>query len=351
MTKTRTFRSACMVVCGLGLSIAGSPRATLAAPEASAAAARPLMEITATEKDGGVVEQGTPISYRFTVRNRGQADLEIPKVQPSCGCSVVKWDHLVKPGARSVIEAQLHTETFHGRVSKYLTVISNDPDHARVELTMTAQVDPLVRVKPGTMGELSVDRRPVSREFTLERNGGRPMQIVQVLPGAPYVTAQATPLAGEGRFQVKVTAAPDAPLGRSSVPVTVVTDQEYARRITLLVVINKGIVTEPPALYFGILPSELKAPVRTAVTLSRRSSPFHIKSVSVEDPQVTPLLETVRDGSEYRVTLTYTGGWIPGTKQTLLTVLTDDPAQPTLRIPVQAVIQAGPARLPPVATH
>src|SRR5205809_755405 len=97
----------------------------LAAPVGSPGSPRPLMELAETHKDGGVVEQGTLVQYQFTLRNRGQADLEIPQVKTSCGCSVAKWDRVVKAGQTAVIEAQMHTDTFRGPVSKHLTVISN----------------------------------------------------------------------------------------------------------------------------------------------------------------------------------------------------------------------------------
>ena len=49
----------------------------------------------------------------------------------------------------------------------------------------------------------------------------------------------------------------------------------------------------------------------------------------------------MRAGAEYRVTVTYTGGWdTTGLRRQMLTVTTDDPKQPVIEIPVQAAIQA-----------
>ena len=104
-------------------------------------------------------------------------------------------------------------------------------------------------------------------------------------------------------------------------------------------------------LFYGLLPNEIKAPVQAALTLTRRPRPFHVKSISVDDPKLAPRLETVREGAEYRVTVTYAGGWGPGLKRQMLTVTTDDPVQPTLQIPIQAVIQVKATNLPPVVVR
>src|ERR1051326_7873792 len=73
-------------------------------------ATRPIIEIKQTTQDGGLVEEGSIVKYRFLVTNRGSADLELKRVKPECGCSIARWDKVVKPGAQSTIEAEMQTE-------------------------------------------------------------------------------------------------------------------------------------------------------------------------------------------------------------------------------------------------
>src|SRR6266567_945678 len=234
----------------------------------------------------------------------------------------------------------MNTQYFRGAVAKHLTVFSNDPDRPQVDLTITARVTPLVKIDPGTTALLSVDDKAVTQEFTLERNGGRPMKIVQVIPNAPYLKAAAIPLPGEGRYKLTVTATTDTPMGRQMVPLVVRTDLQKGGMLTFLLTVDRGIVIVPPSLFYGILPRELKVPAQATVTITRRSPDFHVKSLAVDDPKLETKLETVREGAEYRVTVTYTGGWETGLKRHTLTVTTDDPKQPEIKIPVQAVVQA-----------
>ncbi|MCL6615228.1 MAG: hypothetical protein K6U03_11565 [Firmicutes bacterium] len=95
----------------------------------------------------------------------------------------------------------------------------------------------------------------------------------------------------------------------------------------------------------------MKTPRQASVTILRNPPPFHVTSVTVDDPLLAPKLETVRDGAEYRVTVTYAGGWDMGLRRQTLTVTTDDPKQPVIKIPVQAVVQAKITNEPPVVIH
>jgi hypothetical protein len=339
---------------GVGLAFGLVTPLAAASPELKAAEPAPLsrqgpsLEVRQTSQDGGTVEEGDTLKFRFKIANRGTADLEIPQVKPSCGCTVPQWDKLIKPGQEGSIDAEVRTIGFRGAILKHLTVITNDPQHAQFELSLTAHVTPLVQITPGPVALLAVDDKPVSQIFTLERTGGRPMKIIGVTPTVPYLKAELTPLPGEGRYQVLVTATPEAPMGRSPSPVLVQTDLPKAGNVTLTLIVDHGIVTTPPMVYWSIPPGELKAPVSGAVTILRQQSTFHVKSVAVDDPKLQTRLETVRDGQEYRVTVTYAGGWTEDRVQKTLTVTTDDAKQPELKIPVLGTVQRPPA---PVVLH
>src|SRR5437867_4766617 len=124
----------------VGLSAALLAPAVVAGAAAGTGGPRPVIEVPETSKDGGVVEEGTVVPFQFVVANRGQADLELTQVKPSCGCTVVKWDRLIKPGAHGTIAAQMHTDYFRNAVTKLMTVFSNDPARPQIELTITAHV-------------------------------------------------------------------------------------------------------------------------------------------------------------------------------------------------------------------
>jgi hypothetical protein len=326
-----------------GVSVAllapGASADPAVAPPAPAAHSGPVLLVQGTSQDGGTVEEGTVLKYRFMVTNQGDADLEIKQVKPSCGCTVPHWDKLIPPGKEGSIDAEVHTEHFRGAILKHLTVISNDAQHPELELSLTAQITPLVQIDPGPVALLAVDDKPVSQVFTLERTGGRPMKITEVSPVAAYLKTELTPLPGDGRYKLTVTATTDTPLGRSPTPILVKTDLPKGGDLTLTVIVDRGIITTPSMVYWALPAGDLKTPLQGLVTIMRQQRPFHVKSVSVDDPKIQTRLITVREGQEYQVAVTYAGGWQGDVTQKTLTVTTDDPKQPELKIPVMGRVQ------------
>ena len=184
-----------------------------------------------------------------------------------------------------------------------------------------------------------MEDRPVTQEFTLERSGGQPMKILEVTPAEPFLKTEVSPLVGSGRYKVAVTATMDTPLGQKSVVVTVRTDIVQSDSVTLVMVVTRGIVATPPVLFLGSVEREPKAPAQTTLTLARRTVPFHITGVAVDDPKLRSTLRTVQDGQQYQISVSYAGGWEPGLVRKTLTVTTDDPRQREIEVPVQAIVE------------
>lgn len=331
-------------VLGAGIALALLPSRAAAVPAGAAPAgltpaSAPVLTLQKTSEDNGTVEEGTLLKYKFTVKNTGNADLQISQVKPSCGCTVPHWDKVIAPGKEGEIDAEVHTEHFRGAILKHLTVMSNDLKQPQLELSLTATITPLVEITPGPVALVTVDDKPVTQVFTLERTGGHPMKILQVSPVASFLKTDLTPLPGEGRYKLTVTASADVPFGRSPTPILIKTDLPKAGDLTLTMIVDRGIVTTPPMVYWALPSGDLKAPVQGVVTLIRQQGQFHVKNVSVDDPKLQTKLDTVREGQEYQVTVTYAGGWQADRTQKMLTVTTDDPKQPELKIPVMAIVQ------------
>ena len=97
----------------------------------------------------------------------------------------------------------------------------------------------------------------------------------------------------------------------------------------------------PPSLYLGAIDSTTALPVMQTVTLMKNDGAFHIRKVASDDPKLQIQQETVKDGSQYRLTVTYKGGWPAGAVRGNISVETDDPRQSTIEIPVTANVAAG----------
>jgi hypothetical protein len=99
----------------------------------------PKVEIAALEHEFGKVKPGTPLTYTFKIQNKGNADLAIEDVKPSCGCTKGDFDKLIKPGKSGKITLTIDkTDKYVGKTVKTARVTTNDPEHATFTLTLRA---------------------------------------------------------------------------------------------------------------------------------------------------------------------------------------------------------------------
>ena len=107
--------------------------------KAATNAPKPKLAIASLEHSFGQVKPGTPLTYTFKVENKGDANLEIANVSPSCGCTTSNFDKVVAPGKSGGITLAVEkTENYKGEVTKTATVTTNDPDHPSFTLTLRA---------------------------------------------------------------------------------------------------------------------------------------------------------------------------------------------------------------------
>src|SRR3972149_11109272 len=89
------------------------------------------------------VLQGKTVEYTFTFENRGTDDLLIKEVTTSCGCTAALVSaNVIKPGETGQIKVSYDSQGRAGKVSRTISVVSNDPVESIKELTITAMVDP-----------------------------------------------------------------------------------------------------------------------------------------------------------------------------------------------------------------
>ena len=106
---------------------------------AATTGAKPVLDIASLEHSFGTVKPGTPLTYTFKVANKGDANLEILNVAPSCGCTTSNFDKVVAPGKSGGITLAIDkTESYKGEIVKTATVTTNDPERQSFTLTLRA---------------------------------------------------------------------------------------------------------------------------------------------------------------------------------------------------------------------
>jgi len=108
----------------------------------------PLIEVTPTSYDLGIVIYGEVASHTFSVKNAGTEPLEILRLSTSCGCTkamIAEEDKIIAPG-QSVdmlvtFDPAVHEDDSDlGDIIRVVYIRTNDPKNPETEVEITANV-------------------------------------------------------------------------------------------------------------------------------------------------------------------------------------------------------------------
>lgn len=101
----------------------------------------PRIRFGQTTHDFGTLTSQEIVRFSWPYRNEGNAPLVITGTKPSCGCTATAIDESpVAVGESGVLEVTFDPKGIRGTVRKSLAIMSNDPVHPRVLLTIRADV-------------------------------------------------------------------------------------------------------------------------------------------------------------------------------------------------------------------
>ncbi len=322
--------------------------AALAAVPAFAQA--PKMVVDQMVLDFGTVTQGVTVDATFTLRNQGDATLEVRAVRPTCGCTVAKFDPEVAAGGTGTIHATLDTSSFKGPISKSLLVMTNDPEKPSVNLVLKADVQPIIEVLPRPVVRFNtIQLQPVTEKVVVVTELEKPFKITGVTSSVPYITSQVRALEEgerlEGKqarqYEVALTLAENAPVGPVNAEITIATDNPKAKEVPVRVfgVVRALLQVTPTQLQFGQVEASMQPGRNVVVVNNREVEPVQVTGAEVNDPAFEAAVLTIEDGRRYQVTVTVKPDASPGSRDASLTIRTTDPQFPTLQVPVRASLK------------
>ena len=149
--------------------------------------AQPKIFVEQRTFDFGTIPEGNKgLPHTFLVANKGNEPLKIAAVRTSCGCTVAKFDSLIAPGKTGNVTAEFNTSGFTGHQEKIITVHSNDPDSARIQLMLKTFIKSALDVSPKWLN-LYCDNGKVSGSVTLSAS-----QADMAIKKAQYVLSNNT---------------------------------------------------------------------------------------------------------------------------------------------------------------
>ncbi|MEM7395294.1 MAG: DUF1573 domain-containing protein, partial [Verrucomicrobiota bacterium] len=129
------------------------------------------------------------VLHSFTIRNDGDAPLELKGVKTSCGCTAAKLkEKIIPPGKSTEISVTVSLKGRRGGQSKSATVKSNDPVKPNLTLTMKGQAIPLVELRPSIVNFNRVVEGAGSETAVDVTFAETPNKIVEVIPKGDFFT-------------------------------------------------------------------------------------------------------------------------------------------------------------------
>lgn len=322
---------------------------------AAAAIAAPRMTIVEPIKDFGTVPKGEMLTYKFQIKNTGDQNLEILRVQPACGCTVANYDAVIKPGETGHVEANVDTTSFSGPINKAVTIQTNDPDTPTAQVSVRATVKPYVEAYPAGFVRFNVlQGNTDKRSVVLYSEEDEPFEIESVeVPGdwvkvdfAPVPASERAPVGREGQSQYKVEVViggPTAPVGPLMEKIKIHTNSTHQPEylLSLSGVVRPSYNVSPTVLNFGEVNPKASEAVRiVTVSTNNTESPaaFTVTKVESSNPQINAAARPTAPG-QYEVEVRLSGEAAAGAVDGDLKIYTSDLATPVITIPVKGLVK------------
>lgn len=304
-------------------------------------------------KDFGRVPDTVDLSHGFKFTNIGTSTLIIQDVKPSCGCTTTALARTTyAPGETGVIDIVWEPKG-HGKQSKTITIRSNSKRTPIVQLRISAEIEPLLKVTP-PRAEFNLVKRGQTNELILTVScADAELEITGVKATTPDLDVTLIAPAKNGQAQVRVSINEKrATKGvRRFFPKVLITGRarvngvgipvEHTHSVPVLATLYDQLAPEPA--FFGLGRVAPGRRISKEIILTRPSGePFTITGHALNNPTpetgMTVQVEAIAQG--YKIILTCAPGAYEGPLRGKVVLETDIPSEPTLGLDMFGVAGA-----------
>lgn len=309
--------------------------------------ARPHAVMDPVSFDGGEITQGDQYAFNIQITNTGNAPLTY-RIVPDCTCYTVLPGEVIQPGTSFVVHARMDSTNYSGELHHRIAVFTNDVDTPVRVVPFTIRAKPRYRLIFDAPEVKMVGNGPTTLTAYLFSAPDRPIKAtaarVMGIPGTVTITPWkgdlADPAMKEGvkprqGTKLTLTINPSGVVGRSALSLEVDTDDRAFGLVRTNQTVQRGIASLPGQVFFG----EVSSPYTTSFLLSQPGRAFQILSMTCDSSYVKAIGAVPHGVGEYKVEVKYLGGAPAGFFTSVLTIKTDDPNQPVVKVPLQAVIR------------
>lgn len=341
--KTVNLALCCVLLVAASLLAQGTAATSESAAKPKAVAVEPI-------KDVGFVPKGEMASHEFQIRNEGDSPLEVREVRAACGCTVADYDHVIAPGQTGKVRVTVDTATFNGPIAKGVTVFTNDPATPQMELTIRANVEPFIKVKPGYARFITVqgEEKEGTIVQTLWTPDKSPVSIVKIDNPYSFLEVkfwEAKPeerlkdIADQQQWKIEMHLHNSAPVGPLVEPIKVYTDHPKQKLVQIPVsgFVRPILAVTPPVIDFGQISAAQPAQVSVNVR-NFASEAIKVTGITGDVQGLEAKIEPLQEGREYKVRLTLKPEAQKGPFLGKLTMTTDSPKLPKLEVQLKGTV-------------
>jgi len=292
------------------------------------------------------------LKHTFLVSNVGKAPLEIQKVTPDFGCSVVsEMPQALAPGASAPLTVTIDTQALQRRYEKKVVVQSNDSSRTSLTLMLRGECKPYVEVLPRSV---SFGRIPPDafreRTLTLTNHSERPFQLhLDALPPDAEFKFQLVETIKGQEYQLFVNTLPAYKPGAHRTVAIVKTDVKGQDEIKIntYALVPQRLEVNPPSISLASPPGkDSGAPhglTKVVQVNNYATRPVQLIEAASSDPAVEVETHVVQPGRHFRVLVRLPAGYRPPAGGAGVTLKTSDPQFAVIEVPI------GSGRRPSVA--
>jgi hypothetical protein len=309
---------------------------------------RPAVRAEKTTHDFGVVGLGTDPEIEFPIVNSGTAPLDIKVTFVPRGLRLVRLDKTIAPGASGAVRLAVDTFQAGGVPEWHVSVLTNDPAHGALDLTIRADVRAYLVLTPPSARFSFVQYGPeggTTHVLTIADDSAT--ELLGVDSPIDYIKATTRELSAAERlpefqgkqWQIALTISPDAPVGPIGGYVIIRTTHPHQPRAFLPVsgfVRPLFAVTPPTVDLQGVTVSaDDTRPMLALVVKNFATEPIEITGVSSDITGLDAKLIAVDPGHAWRVELRLTAALPNGPFTGTLTLKTASTKVPYVKVPIQ----------------
>ena len=249
---------------------------------------------------------------------------------------------MLQPGESGDIPFSIKSKKLRSKFKKSVTVTTDDPVNGQVRLVLRGTVKQYVEVQPYDVrfGRLT-GKEARSKVLTITSNVEKPLEInLGAKPANKSFTYEIKEVEPGKKFSLTVTAQPPFEPGRvkDMLKINTNVDQQKTVDVRISAMVPERLDVSPAHVTVPAQrPGQGEKPVRRQVHFTNNGdNNVKLLEATSDDPENIKLtIDMKQDGRDYTILVEMPAGYAPPKTGRTITLKTDDPTKPTIKVPVR----------------